>query len=147
MFIAENIRALRRKAGYSQNELASMLGYNTFTTIQKWESGVSTPPLGTFAKLAEIFGVSMDDLAKKDLTGDSHVYDESASAFAEFSDGDYIVFEKPGDTDLDPDARYDKAALRQIRILNGNYTFRPATEEPSLFELVGIIRILRKKQL
>lgn len=68
MFIADNIRYLRKRSGYSQEDLSEMLGYKSFTTIQKWESGVSEPPLGVFVRLAEIFGVDLDDFARKDLS-------------------------------------------------------------------------------
>jgi repressor LexA len=68
MYIAGNIRHLRKKAGLSQDELAEMLGYSSFTTIQKWESGVSTPPVGIFARMAEIFGVDLDDFARRDMS-------------------------------------------------------------------------------
>lgn len=42
-----------------------MLGYKSFTTIQKWESGVSEPPLKALKKLSEIFNIDMNDLATK----------------------------------------------------------------------------------
>ena len=68
MTIANNIRYLRLKHGMSQDELAEKLGYKSFTTIQKWESGVSTPPLRIFISIAELFDVDIDDLARRDLT-------------------------------------------------------------------------------
>lgn len=68
MTLSKNIRYLRLKAGMSQDELASRLNYKSYTTIQKWETGVSEPPLKTLDKLATIFNVDIDDLAKRDLT-------------------------------------------------------------------------------
>lgn len=68
MIIAKNIRYLRKKAGMSQEELSEALGYGSFTTIQKWESGISTPPLRNFIKMAEIFNVDLYDFAYRDLT-------------------------------------------------------------------------------
>ena len=35
MCLGENIRFLRTKKGYSQDDIANMLGYKSFTTIQK----------------------------------------------------------------------------------------------------------------
>lgn len=70
MTLGSNIRYLRKKHNYSQDKLAEILGYKSFTTIQKWESGVAEPPFKTLAKLAEIFHVDIDDLAKKDLSSD-----------------------------------------------------------------------------
>ena len=41
MEFSSNLRYLRKERGMSQDELADKLGYKSFTTIQKWESGVS----------------------------------------------------------------------------------------------------------
>lgn len=51
-----------------QDELARLLGKTSHTTVQKWESGISTPPLITFIKMAEIFDVDLDDFARVDLS-------------------------------------------------------------------------------
>lgn len=64
---AKNIRFLRKRAELSQDKLAEMLGYKSFTTIQKWESGVSEPSMGTAQKIANLFHVDIDDLIKVDL--------------------------------------------------------------------------------
>lgn len=62
MSIAANIRTLRRGRGWSQEQLAEKLGYKSYTTIQKWESGVSQPPLSRVQQLAELFHVSVAEL-------------------------------------------------------------------------------------
>lgn len=67
MILARNIRYLRKKQGMSQEELAERLGYKSYTTIQKWESGVSEPPLKTAHEIAHIFDVDIDDLVKVEL--------------------------------------------------------------------------------
>ena len=90
MCLGENIRFLRTKKGYSQDDIANMLGYKSFTTIQKWESGVSEPPLKALKKLSEIFNIDMNDLATKKLSyntnEDNHVYylDDDARDMAQF---------------------------------------------------------------
>ncbi len=68
MTLSKNIRYLRTKNGWGQDFLAEKLGYKSYTTIQKWESGVSDPPLKTLDKLAKLFGVDIDDLNSKDLS-------------------------------------------------------------------------------
>lgn len=87
MTIANNIRYLRKKHNYSQDKLAELLGYKSFTTIQKWESGVSEPPLKVCVRLAELFGVDVDDLVGLDLTDEStnsaFYIDPDAAAFAQ----------------------------------------------------------------
>lgn len=67
MSLANNIRYLRKKQGWSQDFLAEQLGYKSYTTIQKWESGVSEPPLKKAHAIAELFHVDIDDLTKNDF--------------------------------------------------------------------------------
>ena len=67
MSLARNIRFLRKKQGWSQDDLADKLGYKSYTTIQKWESGVSEPPLKIVHILADIFHIAINDLTNVDL--------------------------------------------------------------------------------
>ncbi len=67
MHLGENIRYLRTKNGFSQEDIANKLGYKSFTTIQKWESGTSEPPIKKLKELSELFNVDMDDMNNKDL--------------------------------------------------------------------------------
>lgn len=67
MYLAENIRYLRKKNHFSQEKIAKQLGYKSFTTIQKWEMGVAEPPLAKLSRLAEIFQVDLDDLTHQPL--------------------------------------------------------------------------------
>lgn len=68
MSLAENIRYLRKKQGMSQDKLAELLDYKSYTTIQKWESGVSEPPLKTVHAIAALFHVDIDVLTKGDVS-------------------------------------------------------------------------------
>lgn len=70
--LGDNIRYLRLKQGLSQDTLADKLGYKSYTTIQKWESGVSEPPVKKLRELATIFNIDMDDMASKDLQAEDH---------------------------------------------------------------------------
>lgn len=67
MGLGENIRHQRIKKGYSQDYIAEQLGYKSYTTIQKWESGVSEPPIKKLKELALLLDIDMNDLANKDL--------------------------------------------------------------------------------
>ena len=67
LFLAKNIRYLRRKKGFSQDYLAEKMNYKSYTTIQKWEMGTSEPPFKKLKELAELFGVDIDELANVDL--------------------------------------------------------------------------------
>ena len=68
MYIGENIRYLRTTNNISQEELAAALGYKSYTTITKWESGVSEPTLKMANQIAAFFKVSVNDLCYKKLS-------------------------------------------------------------------------------
>ncbi len=57
----ENIRALRQRLGYSQQTLGEMVNVSS-VSVGKWERGQTQPGIETLARLADIFGVSMDEL-------------------------------------------------------------------------------------
>ncbi|MCM1219408.1 MAG: helix-turn-helix domain-containing protein [Lachnospiraceae bacterium] len=65
--IGNNIRYLRTQHGYSQEDLAEKMGYKSYTTITKWESGVSEPTLKKANEIAAFFNLSVNDLCYKDL--------------------------------------------------------------------------------
>lgn len=67
MFFKENLRYLRKKNHLSQVDMAKMLAYKSFTTIQKWEDGSATPKYDVLIRLADHFNVSIDDLLRKKL--------------------------------------------------------------------------------
>ncbi len=61
MELGTRISDLRKKAGMTQEQLASLLG-TTRQAVSKWESGKSQPDLDLIIRLGEIFNVSMDYL-------------------------------------------------------------------------------------
>lgn len=61
MTLGTQLRTLRKKHGYSQDQLAEHLGYKSFTTIQKWESDVATPPVSILNRLAQLYQCSIND--------------------------------------------------------------------------------------
>ncbi len=67
MELGKKIKQLRFKAGLTQEQLAEKLGIGP-QSVSKWENAVAMPDITTLPLLAEIFGVSIDDLF--DLTAD-----------------------------------------------------------------------------
>lgn len=61
MNIGERIQKLRKSAGMSQEQLSEKLGVSR-QAVSKWETGESQPELDKVVKLAEIFGVTADEL-------------------------------------------------------------------------------------
>lgn len=60
--IGDNIRYLRKRAGYSQAHLARKLNIKQ-ASVSNWESNKNTPDTKYLFQLAEIFGVPLDYLA------------------------------------------------------------------------------------
>ena len=61
----DNLAALRKLHGFSQDELADRIGI-TRQTMSKYETGESLPDIEKCKLLADIFGTSVDDLINYD---------------------------------------------------------------------------------
>lgn len=68
MFFAKNLRFIRQKSGYTQEEFAKILGYSGRDGEKALETGKSKPTLEILMKLKELYEYSLDDLIYKDLT-------------------------------------------------------------------------------
>ena len=66
MILADKITDLRKKNGWSQEELASQLGVSR-QAVSKWESASSIPDLDKIIKMSNIFEVSTDYLLKDSI--------------------------------------------------------------------------------
>ena len=64
MTLAEKILSLRTEKGMSQDSLAEKLEVSR-QSVSKWETGQSTPDLDKIIKLADLFGVSVDELVRE----------------------------------------------------------------------------------
>lgn len=69
MYLNQNIRALRKKLNLSQEELALRVGLNR-GNIASYENGTAEPKICNLLKLSQIFGVSVIDLANRDLSAE-----------------------------------------------------------------------------
>lgn len=68
MIFADKIIQLRKKNGWSQEELAEQMNVSR-QSVSKWESAQSIPDIEKIIRLSELFGVSIDYLLK-DEKGD-----------------------------------------------------------------------------
>ena len=66
MILADKIIDLRKKNGWSQEELAEQLGVSR-QAVSKWEGAQSVPDMGRIVQMSELFGVSTDYLLKDSL--------------------------------------------------------------------------------
>lgn len=65
MKLSVKIIALRKRMGWSQEELAEQLGVSR-QSVSKWESGASVPELERIIQLSDLFGLSADELIRDD---------------------------------------------------------------------------------
>ena len=61
MTFGKRIVAQRKRLGLTQDRLAELLGI-TAQAVSKWENDQSCPDITMLPKLAEVFGISTDDL-------------------------------------------------------------------------------------
>lgn len=66
MILADKIIDLRKKNGWSQEELAEMLGVSR-QAVSKWEGAQSVPDMARVVQMSELFGVTTDYLLKDAL--------------------------------------------------------------------------------
>ena len=82
MILADKIIELRKKNGWSQEDLAEKLDVSR-QSISKWEGAQSIPDMNKILKLSEVFSVSTDYLLKDeielDIPGESPKVDTDSS--------------------------------------------------------------------
>ena len=67
---SKNLRFLRKKANYNQDDIA-LLFHKQANTIGNWENRKSEPSLQELIKLGEFFKVGMEELLQADLEAQS----------------------------------------------------------------------------
>lgn len=58
----ENISMLRKRKGMSVNELQRRIGLSAPQTIYQWERGTILPSVDNLVILAQVFGVTIDEI-------------------------------------------------------------------------------------
>ena len=66
MIFADKLIDLRKKSGWSQEELAEKLNVSR-QAVSKWESAQSVPDMSRIIQMSELFGVSTDYLLKDNM--------------------------------------------------------------------------------
>ncbi len=78
MILADKIISLRKKAGWSQEELAEQLGV-TRQSVSKWEGAQSVPDMDKVVQMSRLFGVTTDFLLKDEIEEQAAVPAEEES--------------------------------------------------------------------
>lgn len=79
MILADKIIELRKKNGWSQEELAEKVGVSR-QSVSKWEGALSVPDLDKILLMSQIFGVSTDYLLKDEFGEPEYTETKSAAA-------------------------------------------------------------------
>lgn len=68
MNVGDKILELRKKKGYSQEDIANKLNVSR-QTVSKWETNQSTPDFDKIVPLCQLFGISTDELLMDKIKG------------------------------------------------------------------------------
>ena len=79
MILADKIIRLRKKNGWSQEELADKMNVSR-QAVSKWESTQSIPDLEKILQLGTLFGVTTDYLLKDDIEDEEFTNESSDAA-------------------------------------------------------------------
>ena len=79
MILADKIIRLRKKNGWSQEELADKMNVSR-QAVSKWESAQSIPDLEKILQLGTLFGVTTDYLLKDDIEDEEFTNESSDAA-------------------------------------------------------------------
>ena len=71
MILADKIMTLRKKTGWSQEELAAQLNVSR-QSVSKWEGAQSIPDMDKVVQMSRLFGVTTDFLLKDELEMEEH---------------------------------------------------------------------------
>ena len=72
MIFADKVIMLRKRNGWSQEELAEKMNVSR-QSVSKWEGAQSIPDLEKILRLSELFGVTTDYLLKDELEETEYV--------------------------------------------------------------------------
>ena len=77
MTFSDKLSALRRKAGWSQEELAERLNVSR-QSVSKWESAQSMPDIDKIVQLSSLFSVTTDYLLKDGQAEQEYTEDDTS---------------------------------------------------------------------
>lgn len=86
-FLSQNIRLLRKRLGFSQQDLAEKVGLNR-GNIASYETGTSEPKICKLLRISNLLCVSTQDLTRLDLTKEEELK-KAITAYAEAKAADH----------------------------------------------------------
>lgn len=76
--LGERIKDLRKKSEYSQQQLANKM-HLTQGAISQWENNITVPAADQLLSLAEVFGISVDELLGREAVVSQEPWDADAA--------------------------------------------------------------------
>ena len=70
--IAKNLIKYRKEKGFTQQELAEILNYSD-KSISKWERGEGVPDIYILKQIAELYGVTVNDIIGMEVISNENV--------------------------------------------------------------------------
>lgn len=128
-YLSKNLKYLREKHDYSQEDLSKLL-YLTHQTISNHEIGKSEPSLDSIQKYADFYQVKSDDLIYTDLS-------KEKKNMKVIYDG--VIFDKKDKTMIilkGTKGTYDYRKIKKCSVLNEEAKYRGKTI-PFLHQVLG----------
>lgn len=117
--LRKNLSIFRKQRHLTQEQLANELGL-TFQAISKWENGLSCPDISLLPQLAEIFGVTIDDLFREQ----TEVEEKNAKEAETPAGGIPEEAEKPEEENEQPADGKERPKERTVEISGGDKDVR-----------------------
>ena len=144
--LAERLVALRKKQGYSQQEIADRLSV-TRQTISNWECGQGAPALDKAAELAAIYQISLDELAgladEREAPGvDLHILKKLEGRRCQ------LEFTEENTMDAVMDGLLDNANVRILEVGDRWVTIEyERTKEDAMFQKETVVRKVERAMI
>lgn len=87
----ENLKYLRKKEGFTQESLAEKLNVSR-QAVTKWESGQALPDLVNLKEIADLFGVTLDELLGNEKSKNNTTLNKKLKDLPLFVLGDALFF-------------------------------------------------------
>jgi transcriptional regulator with XRE-family HTH domain len=113
--LGEKLMILRKKFGYSQQDVADKLSV-TRQTISNWECGQGAPALDKAAELAKIYQISLDDLAGDQIEVVAKGKHETDRRILQYLVGKYVKISF-SDTDMLLEADFGWNSKSPVKVL------------------------------
>ena len=117
--IANQVKILRKAKGVTQEEMGTALGLS-YQAISKWENDATLPDIQMIPKIAEYFGISIDDVMTTGTTLEQRI--EQLKSKADIVVGAVIVI-------VNRKAQIDESGEDRIRKKYGVEVYSIITDE------------------